>query len=96
LNQWLDIFKTRNISLRKIGRLPDNIDLVNRKSDILNWFKSQDNNEDFIILDDDKSLNDLPQSLKQRLIQTSASVGLTDYLADEVLELAEKSHNEFA
>jgi hypothetical protein len=96
LNQWLDIFKTRNISLSKIDRLPDNTNLVNRKSEILNWFKSHYNNEDFIILDDDKSLNDLPQSLKQRLIQTSASVGLTDYLADEVLELAEKSQSEFA
>ncbi|WP_025144991.1 HAD domain-containing protein [Pedobacter jeongneungensis] len=96
LNQWLDIFKTRDIILSKIDRLPDNIDLVNRKSEILNWFNSQDNNDDFIILDDDKSLNDLPPSLKQRLVQTSASVGLTDDLADEVLELAEKSHREFA
>ncbi|MGN7989724.1 HAD domain-containing protein [Pedobacter sp. 22226] len=96
LNQWLDIFKTRNINLNKISRLPENIDLTDRKNEILNWYKSQGNIYSLIILDDDKSLNDLPQSLKERLVQTSASVGLTDYLADEVLELAEKNHSEFA
>lgn len=31
----------------------------------------------------------------EQLVQTSASVGLTDYLADEVLALAEKSNREF-
>jgi hypothetical protein len=95
LNQWLDIFKTRNINLNKISRLPDNIDLSNRKIEIVNWLKSYGGHNDFIILDDDKSLNGLPLYLKERLVQTSASVGLTDYLADEVLALAEKSHREF-
>jgi hypothetical protein len=95
LNQWLDIFKTRNIILNKIGRLPENIDQFNRKNEILNWSKSTDNNVDFIILDDDKSLNGLPEFLKARLVQTNGSVGLTDYLADEVIELAGKGHREF-
>jgi hypothetical protein len=95
LNQWLDIFSTRNISLDQIARLPENIGQFNRKNEILNWFKSTTKNSEFIILDDDKSLNDLPELLKARLVQTSASVGLTDYLAEEVLELAGKGHNEF-
>ncbi|MGM9475572.1 HAD domain-containing protein [Pedobacter sp. GSP4] len=96
LNQWLAIFNARNINLSSINRLPDNISLSNRKNEILNWFTSHHGNEDFIILDDDKSLNDLPPHLKDRLVQTSGSVGLTDYLADKVLTLAEKSHGELA
>jgi len=39
-----------------------------------------DNNihEDFIIIDDDKSLNDLPKFYKDRLILTSSLVGLNE------------------
>jgi len=95
LHQWLDIFSSRNITLNKIDRLPENIDQLNRKNEILNWFKSTTRNREFIILDDDKSLNDLPELLKARLVQTSASVGLTDYIAEEVLELAGKGYSEF-
>jgi ATP-dependent helicase/DNAse subunit B len=95
LNQWLDIFRARNIILNKIDRLPENVDQLNRKNEILNWSKSKISNDEFIILDDDKSLNDLPELLKARLVQTSGSVGLTDHLADEVLELAGKEHREF-
>jgi len=32
----------------------------------------------------------LPKFLKDKLIQTSGSVGLTDYLADEAIEKMEK------
>jgi hypothetical protein len=38
-----------------------------------------------MIIDDDKSLNALPEFLKDKLIQTSASVGLTNYLAMEAI-----------
>lgn len=90
LSQWLDIFSTRNINLSKIDRLPENVNHVDRKNEIINWFKSKTSSDDFIIIDDDKSLNDLPDFLKSRLIQTSASVGLTDELANEVLERLKK------
>lgn len=91
LSQWLDIFSTRNINLSKIDRLPENVNHVDKKNEIVNWFKSKTSSDDFIIIDDDKSLNDLPDFLKSRLIQTSASVGLTDELANEVLERLKKS-----
>ena len=31
-----------------------------------------------LIIDDDKSLNDLPEYLKKNLVQTSAQIGLND------------------
>lgn len=93
LSQWLDIFSTRNINLSKIDRLPENVNYVDRKNEIVNWFKSKNSSDDFIIIDDDKSLNDLPDFLKSRLIQTSASIGLTDELANEVIERLKKVNN---
>ncbi|MFD2287434.1 HAD domain-containing protein [Pedobacter petrophilus] len=96
LNEWINIFKTRNINLNKISRLPDNIGNLDRNYEILNWFNSKTIQDNFIILDDDKSLNALPAFLKARLIQTSASVGFTNDLADEMLALIQKENHEFA
>lgn len=85
LNQWKKIFENRNINIRKIGKLPKNINNLNRKDEVLDWFTSNNIAQNFIIIDDDKSLNSLPDFLKNRLVQTSATVGLTDFLADEAI-----------
>lgn len=86
LQQWKDIFNRRGISLNSIDRLPENTNHLTRKDEILNWFNTNKINKDFLIVDDDKSLNGLPDFLKSKLIQTSASVGLTDYLINEFIE----------
>ena len=70
-----------------ITRLPKNVNHLNRKEELINWFSSKKINEKFIIIDDDKSLNGLPDFLKDKLIQTSGSVGLTEYLAEEALDI---------
>ncbi|MGB5943507.1 MAG: HAD domain-containing protein [Leeuwenhoekiella sp.] len=90
LEEWKDIFRRRKISINKISRLPENTDYLNRKEEIINWFQDNDLGADFLIIDDDKTLNGLPDSLKKNLIQTSGSVGLTDNLADRALERIEK------
>ncbi len=97
LNEWKCIFKRRNISINKITRLPENTEHLNRKDELIHWFNANKPvKNQFIIIDDDKSLNGLPKFLKDRLIQTSGSVGLTDYLADEAIDLIEKSNYELA
>ncbi|TXI85438.1 MAG: hypothetical protein E6Q37_06365, partial [Crocinitomicaceae bacterium] len=60
---------------------------LNRKDELLNWFNANNMEDDFFIIDDDKSLNELPEHLKKRLIQTSPSIGLTENLVDEALLL---------
>lgn len=94
LKEWEAIFKRRNINVNKITRLPKNINHLNRKEELINWFNAKHLKEKFIIIDDDKSLNGLPDFLKDKLIQTSGSVGLTDYLAEEALNKIEKSNYE--
>ena len=82
---WIEIFKNRGVMVNKVSRLPENTTNLTRKQELLRWFTTENSTEKFIIIDDDKSLNGLPENLKNRLIQTSGSVGLTDYLADEAL-----------
>lgn len=90
LSEWKNIFSRRNINVNNITRLPENINNLNRKEELLSWFNSNKIDDDFLIIDDDKSLNGLPVYYKNKLIQTSASVGLTDYLADEAIEIINK------
>lgn len=94
LKEWDSIFKRRNINVNKITRLPKNINHLNRKDELIHWFTAKNLKDNFIIIDDDKSLNGLPKFLKDKLIQTSGSVGLTDFLAEEALNKMEKSKYE--
>ena len=91
LEGWMEIFKRRNIIVNNIRRLPENTSNLTRKQELLEWFTPENNTEKFIIIDDDKSLNGLPEILKSKLVQTSGSVGLTDYLADEALKIIERT-----
>lgn len=76
--EWKDIFKSRGISIKKIQTLPENIHHLSRKDEIVNWFYANDWNENFVIIDDDKSLNELPGFIKENLVQTSPYIGLTE------------------
>ena len=78
LSQWKIIFERRGLKVNKLESLNDNNDFQSRKVEILNWFESNDIHDDFIIIDDDKSLNDLPTFYKDRLILTSSLVGLNE------------------
>lgn len=96
LNEWNNIFRRRNINVNKISRLPRNTKYLNRKEELIRWFNAENSKGRFIIIDDDKSLNALPEFLKDKLIQTSGSVGLTDYLADEAIDKIEKLEYQLA
>lgn len=78
LSQWKIIFERRGLNVNKLESLNDNNDFQSRKVEILNWFESNDIHDDFIIIDDDKSLNDLPKFFKNRLILTGSLVGLNE------------------
>jgi hypothetical protein len=76
-DKWIEIFRNRDININKIKSLPENFNHLSRKDEIINWFNFNSINEDFIIIDDDKSLNELPIFLKEKWIQTSPYIGLT-------------------
>ena len=53
-------------------------------------------NEAFVIIDDDKFLNDLPSHIKMNLILTSPLVGLTDELADNAISILNQGSYTYA
>lgn len=83
LEKWKTIFLYRGIHLKNIKSLPDNFYNLGRKDELINYFKCNNIQENFVIIDDDKSLNELPKKLKDNLIQTSSHIGLTEeHVAD--------------
>ena len=92
IEEWKAIFQKRGLQVSILKSLSDNINYLSRKDEVLNWFNLNNVIEDFIIIDDDKSLNGLPSFLKDRLILTSSLIGLTDCHLDEIKSiLSQKS-----
>ena len=87
IDEWKNIFNLRGIKIKNIYSLPENKTYLSRKEEIMNWVNTANKSSDFVIIDDDKSLNGLPKFIKDKLIQTNASIGLTMELINEALEI---------
>jgi len=90
IEEWKNIFKNRGINIEKIKSLPENFNNLNRKDEIVNWFSVNNVDEDFVIIDDDKSLNELPDFLKENLVQTSPYIGLTEEHLEAIKSISHK------
>ncbi len=73
---WQQLLANRGIITHKVSKLNEvkhHFDIGNRFDEIMQWIEQQadiNNNRDFIIIDDDKSLNNLPPIIKDKWIQT--------------------------
>lgn len=85
VEEWKCIFRKRGVKINNLQKLEESPFGTSRKDEVLNWCNQNTLSEDFIIIDDDKSLNALPPLLKNKLILTSATVGLTDIHLDEIM-----------
>jgi hypothetical protein len=84
--QWSTIFSQRGITA-KIQKCEYAQEVgVSRADLVLSWLEANPSLENFVIIDDDKSLNDLPSNVKQHLIMTSSYIGLNDSLAELAVE----------
>lgn len=90
LEKWEEIFRNRGI-VAKIDKLDDNAELLSRKDEILNWLSKIGHPEDFVILDDDKSLHDLPANLKEKVVFTQPLIGLNKEAALNVIEILNRA-----
>lgn len=76
MQEWESIFSSRGIVKTKISRLETNSLEVSRINEIESWYL-QNQNEQFIIIDDDKGLNNLDHNMKEdHLVLTDATIGL--------------------
>jgi HAD domain in Swiss Army Knife RNA repair proteins len=84
--QWMHIFMQRDLSVKHLECLPEHSTGRKRKDEILDWFNQHTHNDPFVIIDDDKSLHELPTSLKERWIETSPYIGLTPEFVEGIIK----------
>jgi hypothetical protein len=85
LTEFNLIFKNRNIKNEIIGFLPEYSNCKSRKDEILEFIE-EFKVSDFLIIDDDKSLNGLKKSIKEKLILTELTKGLDSEKLKEATE----------
>ncbi|MBL7712025.1 MAG: hypothetical protein JNL13_06165 [Chitinophagaceae bacterium] len=78
LEEWSSMFSSRGVVVHHIASLEDNVHHLSRKDEIVNWFSQHEVHEDFIIIDDDSSLQALPAPMKEHLLLTQSMIGLTE------------------
>lgn len=89
--EWKEIFGRRGLNfkflsildiVRRGPKVQDSVgqsDRISRKAEIFGWIAANKVSEqDVVIIDDDKSLNDLPKELKERLVLTNPYNGLIE------------------
>lgn len=80
--RWKEIFESRGIIMNNISIIQTSSDRsirINRRVEIEQWIiQNKIKYQDVVIIDDDKSLNDLPKVLKDRLVLTNPYTGLND------------------
>ena len=86
LDQWKSIFLLRGLEIETIERLEDDRYFLTRKDELLNWLDRFKTFPEVIIIDDDTSLNNLPDSIKDKLIQPYTSIGLTNDLVQNRMQ----------
>jgi len=96
IEEWKQIFRNRAINISNLICLPANPNNLTRKEEIEHWFYLNNVQENFIIIDDDKSLNELPGFLKEHLVQTSPLIGLTETHLDLARQILQKQKPVFA
>lgn len=86
LDEWKEMFKRRGLNVKNLDTLPKNVHHISRKDEIITWAALNHLHKDFVIIDDDSSLNGLPQYLKQHLVLTSSLIGLTEENVKDVIQ----------
>lgn len=95
LMQWKQIFALRGIqvdSISKINNATKVTDLKQRNLEIEAWFL-KNRTAEFLIVDDDKSLHELSDHLKNRWIQIDAMLGITEAIKKRILEKIHHDHD---
>lgn len=88
--QWVSILRTRGIfveSVSKINEARNLVEIRSRHIEVSEWVNKNGPSTDFIIIDDDTSLNQLPDNIKKRWVATAPLVGFNHKALATCLEL---------
>lgn len=90
ITEWKELFKKRGINPSSISKINDFTtlsDMVGRASEIREWVDKKVEKENFVIIDDDLSINGLPRTIKDRCVLTKPMIGLDEEATQKALNI---------
>jgi hypothetical protein len=88
--KWVALFNARDIPIRsisKINKLQTIYKMMDRATEIKEWIDNTGFNTNYVIIDDDYVLNNLPHHIKNRWVMTDPTVGLDDAATEKALNI---------
>jgi hypothetical protein len=87
IEEWERIFQERGVQVQNLDRIKVFTRGASRKDEIEHWFSVNPCDDNFIILDDDLSLNGLPSFLKEKLVLTCSMIGLKEEHLEKITKI---------
>lgn len=88
-SQWKEIFKLRGLNFETISKLNDKTEisqLLDRGAEIEDWVNNN-LDKNYVIIDDDLSINSLRESIKERWVSTKPLIGFDKESKDKALQI---------
>lgn len=86
--KWKEIFKNRGLNFETISKLNNKTEisqLLDRGTEIKEWVEKEGMNVNYVIIDDDLSINALPDDIKQRWVSTKSTIGFDKEALEKAL-----------
>ena len=90
IEKWKAIFKERGISINVLTKINDVTaidDMQDRRLEVIQWVELNGQEKNYVILDDDPTLNNLPSFMKNKWITTKPFVGIDDEVKRKTLKV---------
>ncbi|MDI9877763.1 CPCC family cysteine-rich protein [Flectobacillus rivi] len=86
--RWKEIFRLRGLNFETISKLNNKTEisqLLDKGSEIKEWVENKGQEHNYVIIDDDQSINALPEYIKERWVATKPSVGFDKEALEKAL-----------
>lgn len=86
--KWKEIFRLRGLNFDSISKLNSKTEisqLLDRGSEIKEWVEKKGQGHNYVIIDDDQSINALPEYIKERWVATRPSIGFDKEALEKAL-----------
>jgi hypothetical protein len=90
LEKWIQIFAKRGLNIHSISKLNDKrslAEMLDRGTEIKEWVDQNNLVKNYVIIDDDTSINGLSQSIKDKWVITKPFIGIDEEVKQKVLKL---------
>ena len=86
--KWIEIFRLRGLNFETISKLNNKTEisqLLDRGTEIKEWVEKKGEGQNYVIIDDDQSINALPEYIKERWVATRPSIGFDKEALEKAL-----------